>query len=151
MSMDNLTKTLLTIAAHGADAVRPGAGDCVREKIACEEFEADDLLPLPLTYSPDVVSVGAQADWLATEHVRIGGQKDDEYEHMRLCKAYRAKLEAAAEQALEVAMIEVMVDDEEDDDEPIRVKCSYPNCDRLTTRDPIYDDLCYEHCRCESE
>lgn len=39
----------------------------------------------------------------------------------------------------------------DDEDEPHQVPCSYPGCQRLTTRDPIYDDLCYEHIRADNE
>ena len=44
-------------------------------------------------------------------------------------------------------------DDEEEDDEPRRplVKCSYPGCERMTTLDPTYGDLCYKHIRAENE
>lgn len=31
------------------------------------------------------------------------------------------------------------------------VSCSYPGCDRLTTFDPVYGDLCYEHVRADNE
>lgn len=35
--------------------------------------------------------------------------------------------------------------------EPTGVPCSYPGCTRLTTFDPIYGSLCYEHCRAPNE
>ena len=34
---------------------------------------------------------------------------------------------------------------------PRRVPCSFPGCARLTTIDPVYDDLCYEHVRADNE
>ena len=34
---------------------------------------------------------------------------------------------------------------------PLRIPCSYPGCTHTTTRDPIYDDLCYRHVRASNE
>lgn len=48
-------------------------------------------------------------------------------------------------------MVMPEVEDEEDDDEPRRVPCSYPKCTNLTTIDLIYGDLCYEHIRADNE
>jgi hypothetical protein len=39
----------------------------------------------------------------------------------------------------------------EEDDEPSKVRCSYPRCERVTTFDPTYGDLCYEHIRADNE
>ena len=41
--------------------------------------------------------------------------------------------------------------DDEEDDEPHHVPCSYPRCTNLTTIDPTYGDLCYEHIRADNE
>ena len=45
----------------------------------------------------------------------------------------------------------VYLSDDDEDNEPIRVPCSYPGCDRLTAVDPVYGDLCYEHIRADNE
>jgi hypothetical protein len=51
-------------------------------------------------------------------------------------------------------------DDDPDNDNPLtddgepryrKVRCSYPGCDRMTTFDPIYEDLCYRHIRADNE
>ena len=34
---------------------------------------------------------------------------------------------------------------------PIKVKCSYPGCDRMTYLDDTYGDLCYRHIRAEND
>jgi hypothetical protein len=39
----------------------------------------------------------------------------------------------------------------EEEGEPSEVRCSYPRCERLTTFDPTYGDLCYEHIRADNE
>ena len=45
----------------------------------------------------------------------------------------------------------LIVDEDDLPDEPLYVPCSYPDCDKLTTRDPIYDDLCARHIRADNE
>lgn len=40
---------------------------------------------------------------------------------------------------------------EDEDDEPTRVLCSFPMCTRMTTIDPVYGDLCFEHIRANNE
>lgn len=37
------------------------------------------------------------------------------------------------------------------EDKPSRIPCSYPGCDKLTTWDVIYGDLCYRHIRADNE
>jgi hypothetical protein len=43
------------------------------------------------------------------------------------------------------------VRDMQEEGEPSEVRCSYPRCERLTTFDPTYGDLCYEHIRADNE
>lgn len=38
---------------------------------------------------------------------------------------------------------------DDDDNEPTRIPCC--KCGHLTTRDPIYGDLCYRCCRADNE
>lgn len=40
-------------------------------------------------------------------------------------------------------------DNETEEDDRVSIPCS--RCGRLTTRDPIYDDLCYHCCRAWNE
>lgn len=39
----------------------------------------------------------------------------------------------------------------DEEDEPTRIPCSFPGCKRMTTRDPTYGDICYEHIRASNE
>lgn len=40
-------------------------------------------------------------------------------------------------------------DDDSEDDDRVSIPCC--RCGRATTFDPIYGDLCYRCCRCDSE
>jgi hypothetical protein len=82
---------------------------------------------------------------------------------MTIPKQLRTRIERAVDSALnfkgmsagspkvmlEISDVQYLLKALDDDDEPTRIPCS--KCGKLTTRDPIYDDLCYRCCRAENE
>lgn len=64
-------------------------------------LEADNLFAIPATFPPDIATLGAKADWLATVHLERFGDEDDSWEFERLCRGYKEKLSRGAQPSTE--------------------------------------------------